>query len=53
MYLGAMAYAVVPVASADLISALYTSVPAVMFLAKAGLASAFTFHSLNGIRHLV
>ena len=53
MYGGAIAYGVSSVTSIGLIEAALSLPAPLLFLGKAGVASAFVFHSLNGLRHLV
>jgi succinate dehydrogenase cytochrome b556 subunit len=53
MYGGALAYALSPVTSVGLIEAALSLPAPLLVLGKAGIASAFVFHSLNGLRHLV
>ncbi len=53
MYGGALAYGLTPVTSVGLIEALLALPTPLLLLGKAGVASAFVYHSLNGLRHLV
>jgi succinate dehydrogenase (ubiquinone) cytochrome b560 subunit len=52
-YLGAMAYAVLPMDSAVLMQSVHALPGVVLFLGKSLLAAPFFFHTFNGIRHLV
>jgi succinate dehydrogenase (ubiquinone) cytochrome b560 subunit len=52
-YIGAMAYAILPMDSAALATSIHALPGLALFFGKSLLTFPFFFHTLNGIRHLV